>query len=315
MLPFLGALGQNSQNNLNKFYQIYENSADMGLVGNIKMVHEFRSMLVGEANMTDTMNWDTSAIYVFNERGQLTSKDLFPRKENRIKCTYHYDEKGLLTNELSEFIEKNSIFDDYKTEIKYSYDAQGRLLLRESFSNHDTVKSPNLHNYEHATFAYNRKDEVIAFFYEASKLIQKQEETLNSEGRVDTRVRYEYDGQEYQKKSTENYKYDKNGNLITYKNFMNYNLISTQYYYNDKNKKVKEISSTSRYNNKNKKVLSTSTVTEDFKYNEKGQLIEKTVVYPEETKTTTYQYDDQGNWIQRMESNSQSTTLYKRVIQ
>jgi hypothetical protein len=160
--------------------------------------------------------------YGYNEKGQLISqKNIFNEKATGERTLYQYNAKGQL--------EKEEVFynsDTSRLSYTYNYNEEGQITLKEE--GYGNVKNNTRYVYT------NKKNKSTEKTYHNNKLVLIQTEKHNKQGKVISSIRDRrmvkksrrpnpfcgYDGPPRYRKTT--YKYDKNGNCILKKEYLNF---------------------------------------------------------------------------------------------
>ncbi len=269
-----------------------------GLVKSLKEI-TYHATLDSKNNTIQKDSFNQTIELVFIKSGRLSKKHLwFDAKKNMgSKHTYTYDTLGFLNK-----IQNYSLDDHQKSETVYTYNKLGEKIRMQQF-----IAGKLSQDF---SYKYNSKGQVTEFI----------EHSINGQFIIEKTI-FTYSGPNVFKKkiynlanqleSVQTCAYDSNGNnfIDEYRNKTGE--VDLRVHYTYENNKLHE---TNEYWFHKSKTTHYKMI-----YNEHGDLIESHMYYSDATPTeynnTTYEYDNNNNWIKKIVyKNKTPKLIYEREI-
>ncbi|WP_109434530.1 hypothetical protein [Aquimarina sp. AU119] len=260
--------------------------AQLELKGSVKSLKEitYHATLDPKNNIIQKDSFNQAIELVFIQSGRLLKKShWFDTKKNMgSKHTYTYDTLGFLNK-----IYNYSLDDHQESETVYTYNSQGEKIRTQEFI--DGKLSQDF------SYKYNSKGQVIEFIEHSinGKFIIEKTIFIYSGPNVFEKKIYNLANQ---LESVQTCTYDSNGNNFIDEHRNGVGEVDLRVHYTYENNKLHE---TNEYwFNKSK------TTHYKMTYNEHGDQIESHMYYsdatPTEYNSTTYEYDNNNNWIKKI---------------
>lgn len=288
-----------------KFYDayklLYDNRSDAEAQ---KMLDDF-TVVYTEGKARSYYSYNHTQIEEFNEHGDVTRQFLgtvYVGYDYMLDCSFEYtyddDGKKLTCNRT----EAGKDIPDVMT--RYIYDERGNLIKEEK----EYIPASETETDDFISYVEYKYDENDRLIYE---------ESVSSPDGIDYYYRYTYDENGRKKTetfyNTENNKYDKeffyndNGIVIKEVETRKSHTKTTEYTVNEHGDITKETQITDYEGNK----ISTE-YTYEYTYDENGKITKKYKVWPnQESDTTEYIYNEQGDVIKETYSSTNYTKIFE----